>query len=90
MFLIFFGGCPCAGHAFLVRFFLECLSKRVRVRTEDVLVVFGLVVTGSNRLIGVSTEQPYGFSTDFRPEDPWAQRQSLSLCTNHPEARRDR
>ncbi|CAK8996153.1 unnamed protein product [Durusdinium trenchii] len=51
----------------------------------DVLVVFGLVVTGSNRLIGVSTEQPYGFSTDFRPEDPWAQRQSLSLCTNHPE-----
>ena len=27
----------------------------------------------------------YGFSSDFRLEDPWAQRRSLDLCLNHAE-----
>ncbi|CAE7373270.1 DISP3 [Symbiodinium natans] len=55
------------------------------LQTVDVLVVFGLAVTGTNPLLGVSKEQPYGFSSDFRLEDPWAQRRSLDLCTDPPE-----
>lgn len=51
----------------------------------DVLVVFGMVVTGTNPLLGVSKDEPYGFSSDFRLEDPWAQRRSLDLCVNPPE-----
>eukprot|EP00439_Symbiodinium_sp_Y106_P036328 s6179_g4.t1 len=51
----------------------------------DVLVVFGLKVTGTNPLLGVSKEEPYGFSEEFKLEDPWAQRRSLALCENFPE-----
>jgi len=51
----------------------------------DVLIVFGLVVTGTNPLLGVSTGDPYGFSSDFRLEDPWAQRRSLDLCLNYAQ-----
>ena len=52
---------------------------------QDVLVVFGMAVTGTNPLLGVSLEEPYGFVDEFKIENPWAQRQSLSLCTTYPE-----
>ena len=51
----------------------------------DVLVVFGMAVTGTNPLLGVSQEELYGFVSDFKIENPWAQRQSLALCTDYPE-----
>lgn len=127
----------------LVFGFCQCVvpQKWISIRldpayavTKDVLIVFGLVVTGTNPLLGVSTEpnsamshpakislpddwaailqryddifvgydeltqpaikrhamcdrqgDPYGFSSDFRLEDPWAQRRSLDLCLNYAQ-----
>ena len=38
-------------------------------------------------LVALRQDEPYGFSSDFRLEDPWAQRRSLDLCVNPPEDR---
>eukprot|EP00933_Yihiella_yeosuensis_P021338 TRINITY_DN1689_c3_g1_i1.p1 TRINITY_DN1689_c3_g1~~TRINITY_DN1689_c3_g1_i1.p1 ORF type:complete len:640 (-),score=89.71 TRINITY_DN1689_c3_g1_i1:80-1909(-) len=58
-------------------------SVRPEMRA-DVLIVFGIEVTGKNQLLGVSKTKMYSFRSSFHLEDPWAQRRSLDLCSNFP------
>jgi len=59
------------------------LQQASNVRPEnqiDVLVAFGITVTGTNPLLGEAVETPYEFNPSFKLEDPWAQRQLIRTC----------
>jgi len=62
---------------------LEDLDPQPKIRPEnriDVILTFGIDVTGTNPLLGQATQRPYEFNSELRLDDPWAQRNLLDVC----------
>lgn len=50
----------------------------------DVVIVFGVDVVGTNPMLGKAAELPFRYNANFALENPWAQRLSLSMCSEFP------
>eukprot|EP00927_Polykrikos_kofoidii_P028065 TRINITY_DN24564_c0_g1_i1.p1 TRINITY_DN24564_c0_g1~~TRINITY_DN24564_c0_g1_i1.p1 ORF type:complete len:1660 (-),score=318.38 TRINITY_DN24564_c0_g1_i1:106-5085(-) len=53
-------------------------------KRATVVIVFGLLATGTQPLLGTAAGSPYMFSGDFHFEDVWVQRHTVRLCDTWP------